>query len=93
MATCPYCQQSVRWWEPLVTRRGQRFSCPHCQRALRVDRLRYGVLTGTSVAVIASANLVPTEHPYLLVAVLVVLAVGACVLFGKVERADGGGDT
>ncbi len=88
MPTCPYCQQTVRWWVPLVTRRGELFECTHCYRSLRIDRRRYAWLYGVSVSVIASTNLVPTEHPYLLVLTVSALAIIACVLFGKVEGAE-----
>jgi glutaredoxin len=88
MAGCPYCHRHVRWWEPLTTWRGQVLYCPHCGRALRIDRGRYAVLTGVSTAVIASVNLLPSEHPFILLAMAVVLVVGMCVLFGKVVKAD-----
>jgi glutaredoxin len=88
MAGCPYCHHAVRWWEPLTTWRGQLLYCPHCLRALRIDRGRYAVLTGVSVALISSVNLLPSDHPYVLLAIAVVVALAACVLFGKVVKAD-----
>lgn len=90
MATCPYCQQCVSWWQPLVTWRGQTFHCPHCQNALRLDAARYATLSGISVAMLAGVNLVRSAHPYFLIAFAAALAVVAFVVFAKVVKADAG---
>lgn len=88
MADCPYCQRRLHWWQPLTTWRGEIIYCPHCLQALRIDKRRYAVLTGTSTAALAGAMLLPTEHPYLVIIVVGLLAIGACALFGKVVRVD-----
>lgn len=93
MARCPYCTHRVSWWEPLVTWRDETLFCPHCGRALRVDRWRYGVLSGVSVAGIASVNLLPAGPHYLLLCAAAAIAVVLCVVFGRVVKAESNDDT
>ena len=92
MAICPYCQQRVPWWQPLVTWRGQTFWCPHCQHALRLDARRYAVLMGWSIAIIAGVNLVQSAHPYLLIALAAAIAVVLWLVFANVVKAEPGDD-
>ena len=92
MAYCPYCQQRVSWWQPLVTWRGETFWCPHCQRALRLDARRYAVLSGCSIALIVGVNRVQSAHPYLLIAFAAAVAVVLTLVFGKVVKAEPGDD-
>jgi hypothetical protein len=88
MARCPYCDKRVAWWQPLTAWRDETLYCPHCMRALRVDRRRYGVLTSFSVAIIAMVGLLHSDHYYLLLGLAVALALIVCTLFGRVVKAE-----